>query len=313
LVTDNLPFEKQEITHAVVLGPRVEPDGPVPCDLAVVGESPGKEEVKLGRGFVGKSGQLLFGHPEDVLRGEALIPNLFGRVRSSIYVTNVCKVPLPDNEWNKLTKYEQAYYYQEIRDELKQVAPKVVMAFGRRAAAALVPGFTSISRAQGKASWGYGEKYIVLPLWHPAYYLRGNKNALTDLVVGISQVPLLLEEGLPKPLKHGPALPWKTTDEALYAWPEVISFLRLETTKKLKCVICGSREECGRYEGEGLKWILCMKHAILTAQWAKTNEPALREHQRLDAVMDQSNKIERAADRMETRMRAKWHEREHYG
>ena len=284
---------------------RVEPDGPVPCDLAVVGESPGREEVKVGRGFVGPSGKILFG-------SEGLLTALLERSRETVYVTNVCKVPLPDKEWAKLTKYQQAYYYEELRAEMEKVGPKVVLAFGRRAASALVPSFRSITAAQGTPVWGYGEQYIVVPLWHPAYILRGNHDALADLVIGISQVPVLLKEGLPKPLKHGPSLPWNTSDEALEAWPSSISFLELGRRSKLKCSLCGQKAECGRYEGEGLKWIVCLKHAIITAQWAKDNEEAMKEHARLERVMNQSNKMQRSADRIETKIRTKWSEKEHY-
>ena len=311
-MTDNLPFEKQDVRDAVVSaisGQRVLPDGPVPCDLAVVGESPGKEEVRVGQGFVGASGRMLWANEKG---GDDLVVELLGRARETVYVTNVCKVPLPDKEWAKLTKHQQACYYEEVRSELNAVAPKVVMAFGRRAATALCPGFRSITQSQGTPVWGYGEAYVVVPLWHPAYILRGNHEALADLIIGISQVSLLLEEGLPKPLAHGPSLPWQTTDECLEAWPESISFLTLGKRSKLKCQLCGSSEECGRYEGEGLKWTLCLGHAILTAQWAVDNEPALREHAKVEAVSKKLGSIRRAADRMEDKMRVKWSENEYY-
>ena len=49
----------------------------------------------------------------------------------------------------------------EIRAELKKVKVKVALAFGRRACDALVPGFRSITREQGKACWGYDEAYSI--------------------------------------------------------------------------------------------------------------------------------------------------------
>ena len=281
---------------------RVEADGPVPCDLAVVGESPGRKELELGRGWVGPAGRILWG-------GDDLIPTLLGRARETVYASNVCKVPLPDREWEKLKRYEQETFYKEIREELQAVQPKVVLAMGRRACIALIPDFYSITREHGKPVWGYGELYIVQPCWHPAAYLRGNKNVLADLIVDISQVPALLEDGLPKPLKDGPALPWKATDECLQAWPAKISFMVRGKLVKLKCTLCGSKQECGRYAGKGLKWILCMKHAILTEKWAAKNENVLLEH--ATAAVDDTKKtrFERAAIRMEKRMRQRWTDR----
>ena len=40
--------------NAVVFG-----DGPVPCDLMLIGEGPGADEDEQGLPFVGRSGQLL--------------------------------------------------------------------------------------------------------------------------------------------------------------------------------------------------------------------------------------------------------------
>jgi uracil-DNA glycosylase family 4 len=311
----NLPFEKQDVQSFVastLRGQRVEPDGPVPCDLAVVGQDPDAEEERRGRGFVGRSGEILWGGEYD------LIGSILGRPRDTVYVSYLCKQRIPDNEWARLTNHQKAYYWEEIKAELRKISPKVVLAFGKRVCQALVPGFRSITRDQGQPVWGYGETYIVMPLWHPAAYLRGNTNVITDLAVAISQVPILLKEGLPKPIRHGPSLPWKTTDEFLEVWPENISFLSQVHNKEsvwerpAKCSLCGKKLTCRKYEGEGLKWTLCQKHAILTEQWAKTNEPAMREHVEAQSVMDRSNKIRRAADRIETKMRKVWEEKEHY-
>jgi DNA polymerase len=56
------------------------PDGPVPARLAFIGEEPGQKEERVGRGFVGPSGQLLW--------------NSFGPAcgftREEVWVTNAC-------------------------------------------------------------------------------------------------------------------------------------------------------------------------------------------------------------------------------
>jgi DNA polymerase len=293
---------------------RVEPDGPIPCDLAVVGQDPGKEEEEQGRGFVGRAGQILWGGEYDLIGG------LLGRHRDTVYVSNVCKQRITDQEWERLSGYQRAYYYEALRAELGDVQPKVVLAFGRRACEALVPSFRSISRENGKARWGYNEDYIVVPLWHPAAFLRGNKDVITDLAVAISSVPILLSDGLPKPLRHGPPLPWKTSDDFLGVWPELISFLLPARDKKsgepwerkAKCTLCGQKLTCRKYVGEGVKWILCQKHAIITEEWARTNEEAMKQHSDIATPSEKLAKIRRAVERMEKVARNKWEEREHY-
>ncbi len=284
---------------------RVEPDGPVPCDLAAVGESPGRVEEERGRGWVGPAGRVLWG-------GHNFIPAILGRERETVYCSNVCKVPLPDNEWNRLSAVDQSLYTREIREELERVQPKVVLAMGRRACSALIPGFYSITREHGKPRWGYGEHYIVMPLWHPAAGLRGNARVFNDLIMDLSEVPDLLENSLPKPLKEGPPLPWKTTDEFLDVWPETISFMKLTKKRKVKCQLCGKKTDVGQYEGEGLKWILCRSHAIISEEWAKKNEPLLAEEAAFERANAGRSKMERAANRFESKVRKKWAEREHY-
>lgn len=56
---------------------RVQPDGPVPAQIAFVGEEPGDTECREGRGFVGPSGQLLWQLAADI-----------GLKREDVWVTN---------------------------------------------------------------------------------------------------------------------------------------------------------------------------------------------------------------------------------
>src|SRR3990172_1749596 len=150
---------------------RVEPNGPKPCDLAIVGESPGKQEVIEGRGFCGPSGKMLWG-------GDDLIGSIMDRPRETCWVTNVCKVPLPEAEWAELSSEKRQVHIEELSIELRLVQPKLVLAFGARACKVLYPGFTNMTSCQGKYVYS-PEGYIVMALWHPAYILRGNPRAIT--------------------------------------------------------------------------------------------------------------------------------------
>ncbi len=105
---------------------------------------------------------------------------------------------------------------------------------------------------------------------------------------------------------------YQTTDDLLDVWPLEISFLKLIKYRKAKCQLCGRKDEMGQYQGEGLKWVLCRKHAIVTRDWAKTNEPIMAEHATLERANTGRSRMERAANRLETKVRQKWSEREHY-
>jgi DNA polymerase len=276
---------------------RVEADGPVPCDLAIVGEAPGKMEVKEGRGFCGPSGKVLWG-------GHNLIGEFVGRPRETCYVTNVCKEEMPEHEWEKLTYAERQVHITELRGELLKVQPKIVLAFGRRASQVLVPGFTTMTGDAGKAVWNRDMNCIVMALWHPAAMLRGNTKVLPSLVSSLSEVPAMLED-------YGAIKAVAISDQPQF--PEAISFLKMVKLRdKTTCILCGKKTKVGYYEGDGLKWRLCMPHAITTERWARDNEESLRDHARIEFLKSREDKVYRAAERMQKNFTKKIEEREHY-
>ena len=144
---------------------RVEPDGPCPCPIAIVGESPAREEIKLGRGFVGPSGALLW----------PLLRRLAHLNRSECYVTNLSKEPL-DNDVSgeaKMTEEQFDACRSELLDEMGRVGPRSVLAVGVLAAKALLgDAFTTMYACNG-VGFDSGRGYTVVPTWHPAAALRG--------------------------------------------------------------------------------------------------------------------------------------------
>lgn len=254
---------------------RVEPDGPIPCDLAVIGESPGNVELEQGRGFVGPSGQMLWG-------SDNLMVYCSGRERESVYVSNVCKIPLPEPEWIRLHKDEQKRHIDELVSELVAVKPKLVLAFGTRASRVLYPEFSTMTDCHGNL--GYNHRgFLVMPLWHPSYILRGNASAKTDLIVALSEVPEVLSKADEIIETIVTTVPKELFGDQ--TWPESILFLNRVSTLKSKCTFCGAKTECSRYEGLGLRWNLCKEHAIRTSIWASTKEgdSAMHEHADIEA------------------------------
>lgn len=104
---------------------RMKGEGPVPCTVMLVGESPGREEDLSGRPFVGKSGQEL---------SRMLERN--GLNRRECYITNICKErpPFVNGKQHAPTKEEIERDTPELIAELIAAQPKWIYAIGRVAA-----------------------------------------------------------------------------------------------------------------------------------------------------------------------------------
>ncbi len=148
----------------------VYPDGDKYSKVALVGEAPGSQEEKLGRGFIGSSGQLLF----------RLLANNANMTRADCYVTNVIKERPRDNDVGQFITFragrayptaEYNHYEQDFYNEIDSVKSNVVVAIGNVALYALTRKM-GISKQRGSilSCWRTGRK--VIPIIHPAAALR---------------------------------------------------------------------------------------------------------------------------------------------
>lgn len=137
--------------------------------IAIVGEAPGADEVRLGAPFVGASGSLLSSmlHEAGILRNDCTI-------------TNVCPIRPPNNEIKhffldkSMTKPgpEIIAGMADLRELLDRTRPNLVIACGRTALLALTEE-TSIGDWRGstmECTLVPGLK--VIPIYHPAAILR---------------------------------------------------------------------------------------------------------------------------------------------
>jgi len=131
-------------------------DGPVPCDLMVVGEAPGEREEDLRRPFQGKAGKLLDGCLKKV-----------GVNRSDVYITNVVHCRPPDNRTPTREEIKACRKYLE--DEFQTVKPKYVLLLGNVALQGVL-GRSGITKHRGRL-WEK-EGVICLATFHPAAGLR---------------------------------------------------------------------------------------------------------------------------------------------
>jgi len=138
-------------------------DGTSGAPVMIVGEAPGADEDRLGKPFVGVSGQLMD-------RMMAAI----GLTRSGgFYITNILFWRPPGNRTPTLA--EQAMCLAFTRRHIELAAPKLLVLAGGVSAKAVLDTTEGIMRLRGKwASYRLsdGTELPTMPTFHPAYLLR---------------------------------------------------------------------------------------------------------------------------------------------
>lgn len=135
-------------------------DGPVPCDVMIVGEAPGFREDEVEKPFAGKSGQLL----------DATLEK-FGLSRKDCFLTNVNKCRPPENRTPNKTEQKACRHY--LDDEIDMVKPKFILLVGNTALSVIKK--SGIMSKRGELFW-LGDA-VVLPTVHPAAVLRNPRYA----------------------------------------------------------------------------------------------------------------------------------------
>lgn len=132
------------------------------AELAVVGEAPGGHEDRIGRPFVGPSGDLL-----DEFFSEA------GVHRSEIYLTNVVKYQPPGNDLKKIGMLglDLDKCISDLWIELGSVKPNCILALGNTALMALT-GKAGIQKWRGSVILAKDAKTKVVSTIHPAALLH---------------------------------------------------------------------------------------------------------------------------------------------
>ena len=92
-------------------------NGPANARIVAVGEAPGEQEDKQGRGFVGESGQILRGYMRQV-----------GIDPDSVFYLNCCRCRPPGNR--KPTAKEIAACLPYLIDDIRRVNPNLILTLG---------------------------------------------------------------------------------------------------------------------------------------------------------------------------------------
>jgi DNA polymerase len=135
-------------------------NGPVPCDLMLIGEGPGADEDIQGLPFVGRAGQLL----------TKILESVNIKRPDDIYIANTVKCRPPNNR-APLPK-EQAACRPYLEAQIKHVKPKIILLAGSPAVKAMLKSDEPISKIRGQWLKLPGTDISVMPIFHPAYLLR---------------------------------------------------------------------------------------------------------------------------------------------
>lgn len=169
---------------------RVNPDGPVPCDLALFGGSAGFEDQMNGRPFTGKIGAQLWSE----------MKRCTGLSRRAFYVSNIVKDGCGKSGTPKPRDIAAAL--PEFLDELEQVQPRLVVTAGTVATRVLLGTDAQIAAVHGipHEAEVCGQQFICYPIYQPSL----NKSYMALLGYDLGRLAALLrgdlrpwQEGLP--------------------------------------------------------------------------------------------------------------------
>ena len=135
--------------------------------LMIVGEAPGTEEDRLGKPFVGRSGQLL----DQILAAAGFDPE------QDVFITNaVFRLPPGDGgkPLRKPTSDEIIFYKPFLLEIIRLVDPVVMILTGNVATESLLDK-VGITKLRGQ--WHEWQGRWALPMFHPAYLLRNPSRA----------------------------------------------------------------------------------------------------------------------------------------
>ena len=142
-------------------------DGTPGAPVMIVGEAPGADEDRLGKPFVGVSGQLMDRMMESIGLTRA---NTDG---AGFYITNILFWRPPGNRTPTLA--EQAMCLAFTRRHIELAKPKLLVLAGGVAVKAVLDTTEGITRLRGKwtsVKLDDGSEVPTMPTFHPAYLLR---------------------------------------------------------------------------------------------------------------------------------------------
>ncbi|MEO1549753.1 MAG: uracil-DNA glycosylase [Pseudomonadota bacterium] len=145
-------------------------DGQAAARVMIVGEAPGREEDRIGKPFVGRSGQLL-----DAMFAAIGLSRGAEDPTQALYITNTLPWRPPQNR--DPSSDEIALMKPFLLRHIALADPQVLVLMGNPASKTLLETTTGITRLRG--TWAEVMGRPALPMFHPAALLRDpSKKAL---------------------------------------------------------------------------------------------------------------------------------------
>lgn len=159
-------------------------DGNPDAEVMFVGEGPGYHEDQQGLPFVGAAGKLL----DKLLQSIKL-------ERKEVFIGNVVKHRAPDNRDPSPEEIEACRPF--LDGQIQIIEPKMIVTLGRFSMNKFLPN-EKISQIHGQARYVdfLGERYIVIPMYHPAAALRSGR-IMEEIKKDFQKIKMFLE-GEPK-------------------------------------------------------------------------------------------------------------------
>lgn len=153
--------------------------------IMFVGEAPGRDEDLAGEPFVGRSGKLL----------DRLIMEELGLERRECYIANVVKCRPPENRDPLPLEVATCRHYLE--DQVRLVAPGVIVTLGNFATRALLGTAEGVTKLRGRTyPFLTG---VIVPTFHPAFALRGGGVVLAQMRADLVRAKHALTAITPEP------------------------------------------------------------------------------------------------------------------
>ncbi len=149
-------IEACEVCREGKVGLPVVGEGSAQAEIAFIGEAPGKEEAKIGRPFIGRSGKFL----------RAMIREI-GLEEKEVFITSPVKY-LPSR--GTPTKADIVHGRIHLFKQLAVVDPKIIVLLGNVASLAVLGLEGAVSREHGKVIKKEGKAYLIT--FHPAAAMR---------------------------------------------------------------------------------------------------------------------------------------------
>jgi DNA polymerase len=161
--------------------------------LVFIGEAPGAKEDETGHPFCGRAGEFL----NDMLKTINLD-------REDVFIGNIIKHRPPNNRDPEESEKEACFKY--LKRQLNILKPKLIATLGRHSLNAFLPD-VAISQIHGqpkRLDWRkspyindskemYGEKIVILPLYHPAAGLY--QASMKDTIIAdFKKIPKVLDK-----------------------------------------------------------------------------------------------------------------------